>query len=171
MPTFGITPVTGFPPVTDDGFPRFIQFQEEGTEVGNRSVENLNFTNGAELSVSSDGSTVTVDLSSAGGNLSWRDVPGDTTLLAADAKNGLSLSGTSGTQTVTVPGGDVDLPVGTAILLFQYGAAPVQVVPVSGVALLFREELSATLAGQYATATLIKHAADEWLLCGDLAEA
>ncbi len=76
MPTFGITPVSGFPPVTDTGFPRFIQWREDGSDVGSRSVENVNFTGDVALSVSSDGATVTVDVTggSTPGDLPWLSV-------------------------------------------------------------------------------------------------
>ena len=84
MATFGITPVTGFPPVTDEGFPRFIQFQVDGNDVGGRSVENVNFIGDVSGTVSSDGSTATFDIGVPGVN--WTDVPGDYTLTDDDVE-------------------------------------------------------------------------------------
>lgn len=165
MATFGITPVTGFPPVTDDGFPRFIQFQVDGNDVGGRSVENVNFVGDVSGTVSSDGSTVTIDVTGGSGSPSWRDAGSDTTLQAADANNGISFSGVSGAQILIVE--DV-LSEMQAVLLLAYGGATVQVVGASGVEVLVRDGLLAELAGQYATATLIKRAAGVYVLCGDL---
>lgn len=170
MPSFGITPASGYPPATDQGFPRFIQWQINGVDVGSRAlVETVNIVGGAEGSVNSGGDTATIDLSGVGGAMTWRDVPGDYTIVAADGGNALSASGTSGMQTITIPDdGGANIDVGNAILIFQYGAGGVQVVAQSGVTLLVRSGLVAELAGQYATATLIKHAANVWLICGDL---
>lgn len=165
MPSFGITPVTGFPPVSDDGFPRFIQFQVDGVDVGNRSVENVNFTGDVDLSVSSDGGTVTVNVAGGSGSPSWRDVESDAVLQATDADKGISFSGVSGAQILVVE--DV-LSEMQAVLLLAYGGATVQVVGASGVEVLVRDGLLAELAGQYATATLIKRAAGVYVLCGDL---
>jgi hypothetical protein len=167
VPTFGITPVSGFPPVTDTGFPRFIQWQEAGIDVGNRSVENVNFTGDVDLSVSSDGATVTVDVTGGGSTTpSWRDAASDTVLEAADAGNGISFSNTSGAQILTVE----DVFSGAhAVALLAYGGATVQIVGASGVEVLVRDGLLAELAGQYAVATLIRRSAGVYILCGDLA--
>lgn len=169
MPSFGITPASGYPPATDQGFPRFIQWQVDGVDVGSRAlVETVNIVGGAEGTVNSGGDTATIDLSGVGGAMTWRDVPGDYTLVAEDAGNGIATTGVSGNQTITVPADDVVIPVGSAILLTQYAAGGVLIVPVSGVTLLVRAELAAQLAGPYAVATLLKKAANTWLLCGDL---
>lgn len=105
--------------------------------------------------------------------MTWRDAENDTVLVYADAENGVATTGTTGMQSVTVPAdtGDaaVDLPDGTCVVLFQDGAAPLEVQAESGVDLLYRSDTFTTrLAGQYATATLIKRSANTWLLCGDL---
>lgn len=170
MATFGITPVTGFPPVTDDGFPRFIQFQVDGNDVGGRSVENVNFVGDVSGTVSSDGSTVTVDIGVPGVN--WTDVPGDYTLTDDDVDAGIAATGVSGTQVITIPGDDeLDADVGRAILLYAEGGATVQIAPASGVTLRYRDAFIAEIAGQFGIVTLIKRAANEWLLCGDMAAA
>lgn len=65
MPTFGITPVLGFPPASDEGFPRFIQFQHDGEDVGDTTVEVVNFTGNVEVSVDSTGTILTVHVGAA----------------------------------------------------------------------------------------------------------
>lgn len=170
MPSFGITPASGFPPPTDQGFPRFIQWQVDGVDLGSRAlVETVNVIGGAEGSVSSDGGTATLDLSGVGGGMTWREVAGDYTLVAGDAGNGLAATGVSGAQTITIPGEDVQIAVGKAILVYAEGGGGVQFAPVSGVTLRYRDAFLAEIAGQFGVATLIKRAADEWILCGDLA--
>lgn len=105
----------------------------------------------------------------------FADVPGDHTIAAADFGNGLSTSGTTGSQHITVPDdsqlGSGDLN-GKTVLIYQEGAAAVDVLPVSGVNVRVRSPLLSSSAGQYATLTLIhtRHA-NEWVLCGDLASA
>jgi len=65
MSTFGITPVTGFPPASDEGFPRFLQFQQDGVDVGDTTVEVVNFTGNVEVSVDSTGTILTVHVGAA----------------------------------------------------------------------------------------------------------
>lgn len=172
MPSFGITPASGYPPATDQGFPRFIQWQVDGADIGSRAiVETVNVIGGAEGSVNSGGDTVTLDLRAVGGDLTWREVPGDYTLVAADANNGIAATGVSGAQTITIPGEDVEIAVGKSVLVYAEGGGGVQFVPVSGVTLRYRDAFLAQIAGQFGIVTLIKRAADEWLLCGDMAAA
>ena len=52
MATFGLTPVSGFPPVSPDIFPQGIQFQEDGVDVGDRTVDTVNFSVGAAFAMS-----------------------------------------------------------------------------------------------------------------------
>lgn len=40
---FGLTPVTGFPPVTPDEFPNFIQFRADGTNLGGPDADVVDF--------------------------------------------------------------------------------------------------------------------------------
>lgn len=49
--TFSMTPVTGFPPTTPDEFPQGLQFQYDGTNVGGRDIDTVNFVPGDGLSV------------------------------------------------------------------------------------------------------------------------
>lgn len=41
--TFGINPVTGFPPAAADDFPNFIQFQWNGVNLGGPDADTVNF--------------------------------------------------------------------------------------------------------------------------------
>lgn len=167
--SFGITPVSGTVPATSETFPDFIQFQANGANLGAADADTLNFVGGTVTRGTGESSgTVTVDVS----GFSWNDEPGDYTLALTDALHGVSTSGTTGAQTIFVPGdsGDstLDFADGASIVIYQEGAAAVEIVPVSGVTVRVRAGLTLTLAGQYATVTLIKRRANEWVACGDL---
>jgi len=58
-------------------------------------------------------------------------------------------------------------PIGAQIILSQYGAGQVTVVPDTGVTLRSSGGKTKT-AAQYAMATLIKRGINEWYLAGDL---
>lgn len=166
MPGFTITPVTGSAPPAESDFPRFLQFQLDSEDLGDTSVETVNFVGNVDATLSTDGSSIEVDV---GAGFSWRDVSADHTLDLTDADSGISTSGNSGAQVITIPSdGQVDFRDGTSIMVMQYGAAPVSFVAASGVQLLVRSGLLAALSGQYATATLIKRTANVWIVCGDL---
>lgn len=171
--SFGITPVSGTVPATSETFPDFIQFQANGTNLGAADADTVNFVGGSVTRGTGESSgVVTVDFS----GFTWRDEPGDYTLVAADANNGISTSGADGdAQAIFVPGdtGDVtvDFADGASVVVYQEGAAIVDFVPVSGVIVNVRSGLSLTLAGQFATVTLIKRRANEWVACGDLSVA
>ncbi len=171
MATFSITPVTDFPPPDADAFPNFIQFQADGVDLGLADADTVNFTGGlrATRGTGESSSLVTV----RGALLSWRDSANDTTLTLADAGNGVAMTATSGEVFVTVPAdtGDetVDFLAGEAVLIFAAATARVTVVSESGVELQYRSAaLTNSLAGEFSTATLIKRAANTWVLCGDL---
>lgn len=169
MSSFAITPVTGFPPVSDEGFPRFIQFQENGDDVGSRSVENLNFTGNVTATVSADGATVTVRL----GGLTWTELANDYTLALTDANQGLAFTGNSGVQYLTVPANaNVAFVPGDAVLVLQDGGASVHIVPVSGVDLIYRSSaFNPNTAGEGAALTLIYRGGDRWVVTGDMESA
>lgn len=165
--SFSITPVTGSPPPVAGDFPRFLQIQLDGADVGDTSVETLNFVGNVNVTLSTDGSTATVDV---GAGFAWAEVAGDHTLALADMDSGLRTTGNSGGQVITIPSdGDIDFESPPSIVVFQHGAAPVSFVPSSGVQLLVRDGLLAQTAGQYSTATLMWVEANTWTLCGDLA--
>lgn len=168
---FGMTPMSSvYPAPATEEFPNFLEFRANGEALGGRDADTVDFIGGRVTRGTGDNSgVVTVVL----GGMTWRDVENDTALVYADAENGVATTGTTGMQSVTVPAdtGDaaVDLPDGTCVVLFQDGAAPLEVQAESGVTLLYRSDTFTTrLAGQYATATLIKRSANTWLLCGDL---
>lgn len=71
-------------------------------------------------------------------------------------------------NTITIPTNtSVPFPVGTQILLSQYGAGQVTIVPDTGVTLRSSGGKTKTSA-QYAMATLIKRGTNEWYLAGDI---
>lgn len=168
MSSFSLTPLGTFPPPAPQDFPVGVQWQQDGTNLGDRTVDTINVTGGLEATrgTGETANVLTVVGDGSASSLTWRDVGADTTIAAEDAGNGISTSGNTGDQIVTVA--DV-LADGEMVLIYQAGAAPVSVVPASGVTLNIRSGLTDTLAGQYATATLIKRSAGNYILCGDLA--
>lgn len=71
---------------------------------------------------------------------------------------------------ITVPpDADVDVPIGAAISVEQGGAGQVTFVAGSGVTIRTPETLK--LAKQYAVGTLVKKAANQWTLAGNLEAA
>lgn len=174
MPSFSVTPVGPFPPVNSGDFPNFLQWQWEGDDLGEPDVDTVNLTGGVEATrgTGENANTLTLDFSGGASEVAWRDVPGDTTLAITDNGNALSTSGTSGAQNVTIPldtgNTAVDLPIGASTLIYQEGAADVNILAEGGVTLNVRYGFTATIAGQYGIVTLLKRAADDWILCGDM---
>lgn len=71
-------------------------------------------------------------------------------------------------STVTVPANaTVPFPVGTVVDVWQYGAGQVTLAGATGVTLRSRGGALRTSA-QYGRARLVKRAADEWVVTGDL---
>ena len=89
------------------------------------------------------------------------------TLVLTDA--GKEIQFTNGSAvTLTIPtNAVVAFPIGTEILLVQYGAGAVSVTPAVGVT-LYSTSSYRTLYEQYSAAILIKQATDTFLLAGDL---
>lgn len=172
---YGITGLGGFAQQAPEDFPRFIQFQEEGVDLGDNAVEVVNFTGAAVTATRGTGEntdTLTVDVGAPA--LTWIDTPGDYTLEKSNAGNGLATSGVTGVQTITIPADtgdtDVDFVDGNAVLVYQEGAAAVAFATAVGVTLDYRATaFLAEIAGQGGIITLIKRSADKWLICGDLA--
>ena len=89
------------------------------------------------------------------------------TFVLGDA-NSLVETSSGAAVTLTVPPNSaVAFPVGTSIVIRQYGAGQVTISPGAGVTLRSRGGALKT-AGQYAEATLTQRAADEWVVTGDL---
>ena len=100
--SFGITPATGFPPQASDEFPNYIQFQNQGTDLGLPNVDTVNF--GRNLTASrgtgENANAVTV----VADTFTWSDVAGDYLLDAGDLGNGIRATHTTGLLVITVPG-------------------------------------------------------------------
>jgi hypothetical protein len=72
-------------------------------------------------------------------------------------------------NTVSVPtDASVNFPIGAQINITQYGAGKTQVVAVTPATTSIRSTPGSYLRAQYSSATLIKRAANEWYLIGDL---
>ena len=171
MATFGLIPMLGaYPTPPAEDFPNYMQFRAGGVDLGGRDADTVDFIGGLVTRGTGDNSgVVTVVI----GGMVWREVENDTVLTKADAEGGVATTGTTGMQSITVPAdtGDsaVDLGNGACVVLFQEGAARLEVHAESGVTLLYRDEaFNPAAAGQYATMSLIKRDANTWVLCGDL---
>ena len=89
------------------------------------------------------------------------------TLVLADANKLVTQSNASGITTTIPPNTDVAFQIGDQVNLLQLGAGQVTVAPGSGVTIR-SEGTKLKLKGQYAAATCIKIASDEWVLVGNL---
>ncbi len=171
MPGFSITPVSAFPPVSDDGFPRFIQFQWDGVAVGDRAVENLNFTGPGVTNVTVNSAGSTVDVEIEGNPFAWVEAEGDYILGLADVNCGVATIGNSGSQQIIIPQeSEVAWVDGDAILVLQDGGARAEIVcGASGMELIYRPAaFNPYTAGQGAILTLIYRGSDRWVVCGDM---
>lgn len=165
---FGITPATGFPPQASDEFPNYIQFQNQGTDLGLPNVDTVNFGRNltATRGTGENANVVTVVADA----FTWTEATNDYLLSSDDLGNGVKATHNSGPVVVTVPG-DTELGITTedvSVLIMQAGAGSVSVVGQSGVTVNVRSALLPQTAGQYAVLSLIHTGADEWVLCGDL---
>jgi hypothetical protein len=89
------------------------------------------------------------------------------TLVLGDASKLVEMN-VAGANNLTVPpNSSVAFPVGTQILISQYGAGQTTVVAGSGVTIRSKSG-NLKLSAQYVGATLIKIATNEWYLIGDL---
>lgn len=173
MPSFSVTPVGPFNPATDEGFPQFIQFQDEGADLGGPDADTVNFTGSSVNVTRGTGENENVITVGIGGSpFTWREVPGDYILEYDDRENGIATTSTTGIQSITIlPDTGIsgeDFLTGDAVLIFQEGVAQAEIVVSSGVQLLYRSDFTPTTAGQFAILTLIKRGLDTWLLCGDM---
>jgi hypothetical protein len=167
MTAFSVSPAgnTPFPAQTDEGFPQFIQFQSNGTDLGGPDADTLDFGPGltATRGVGENANIVSVEVA-----VGFRDVYGDDSLLVADAGNAINLRGTSGFQTITVDSGTL-LP-GQSVLVIQRDVAQGEIVVASGMTLLYRDtQFLAMTAGLGAAITLLMCEDGLTLLvCGDM---
>lgn len=89
------------------------------------------------------------------------------TLVLADAGKHVEMNVASANNLTVPPNSSVAFPIGTQILLSQYGAGQTTVVAGSGVTIR-SNGAKLKLTGQYAQATLVKRATDEWYISGNL---
>jgi archaellum component FlaG (FlaF/FlaG flagellin family) len=88
------------------------------------------------------------------------------TLASADVGKVVTLSNTSAITLTIDTNANVPVSTGASVTLVQYNTGQVTVVGAGGVTL--RSTPGAKLRAQYSAGSLIKIAADEWLLVGDL---
>ncbi len=101
-------------------------------------------------------------------NLSLNAQTGTTyTLVLADAHKLVTQSNASAITTTIPPNSSVAFEIGDQVNLLQLGAGQVTVAAGSGVTVR-SEGAKLKLKGQYAAATCIKIASDEWVLVGNL---
>ena len=153
MTTFSVSPVGPFPPATDLGFPDFLQWLLNGVNVGDTSVAFVNLIGSVDATIGTGEETDVLTINVGGVAppptptpevITWRDVPGDTTLV-------------------------IGLPTGASVLIYAAGDATVALAAAGGVTLNVRVAFGASLAGQFAVATLLKRATNLWIACGDMA--
>jgi len=90
-------------------------------------------------------------------------------LALTDANKMIEMNIASSANTVSVPtDASVNFPIGTQINIVQYGTGKTQVVAVTPATTNVRSTPGSYLRAQYSSATLIKRAANEWYLIGDL---
>lgn len=88
------------------------------------------------------------------------------TLALADAGAVVEFTAATAVTCTVPPNSSVPFPVGTLIEVAQYGAGQVTVAAGAGVTI--RTPATLTSRAQYATLSLRKRAADEWVIAGDL---
>jgi hypothetical protein len=168
MPSFAITPTSGFPPAASSDFPNFIQWQDTGVNLGGPTVDTVNLIGNvhATRGTGENANKLTIFVVAP---LVWAESYSDFRLTLEQAENGVAMLAVSGAVNVVIPANsNVDFPIGTSILVYAAGGADVHILADSGIALRLRAGLNPQLAGQYAIATLIQRAIDEWIVCGDL---
>jgi hypothetical protein len=168
MPTFSINPTSGFPPAASSNFPNYLQWQQNGVNLGAPTVDTVDLVNGI-TATRGTGENANVLTVSANQGLTWNHQTTAYQLALSDANNGVAMDVIGEVTTLTIPNSsDVPFIEGTSILIYNEGVAIVQVAAASGVVLHVRLGLSANLAGQYAVATLLYRSPNVWVLCGDL---
>lgn len=90
------------------------------------------------------------------------------TLALTDSGKFVTQSNASAITTTVPPNSSVAFPIGTQVNLLQLGAGQVTVAAGAGVTIR-SEGSKLKLKGQYATATCVKIATDEWVLLGNTA--
>lgn len=101
-------------------------------------------------------------------NLALNTQTASYTLVLADAGKHIEMNVGSANNLTVPPNADVAFPIGTQILISQYGAGQTTIVAGSGVTVRSADS-KLKIAKQYAQATLVKRDANEWYLSGNLA--
>jgi hypothetical protein len=172
MATFGITPVSGFPLPQSEDFPQFIQFQENGEDLGAPDADTLNFANGvtATRGTGENANVVTVTAEGGGGAgpITWRSAAASTTLVLADAENGVAMNG-GASAVVTIPThAAVAYDTGVSILLLWESGVKPTIDPAVGVTLTIDPSFEASIARLNGVVSLINRAVNSWVLAGDM---
>lgn len=89
------------------------------------------------------------------------------TLALTDNSKLVEINNAGAVNLTIPPNSSVAFPIGTQILIAQYGAGQITVVPDTGVTLRSSGGKTKTSA-QYSMATLIKRGTNEWYLAGDI---
>lgn len=89
------------------------------------------------------------------------------TLALTDAGICVEMNNASANTLTVPPNSSVAFPVGTQILITQYGAGQTTIAAGAGVTIR-QADAKLKLAKQYAQASLVKRATDEWVLSGNL---
>lgn len=124
-----------------------------------------------------DGETAFADLPSLGGpggdsgTLTISEQTASYTLVLGDAGNRIEMNVADANALTVPPDSEVAFPVGTVIEVGQIGAGQTTITAGTGVTIQVYSTSTLALAGQWASASLLKRATDEWVLTGDLAAA
>ena len=126
------------------------------TAISSGVIVNADISSSAAIEISKI-ADVTIDTKTANYTLALTD------------KNKFIEMNLSSANTVSVPtNGNVAFPIGSQIHITQYGTGKTQIVAVTPATTTIRSTPGTYLRAQYSSATLIKRAADEWYLVGDL---
>lgn len=143
--------------------PSSIKISEEGAFKA--SQPEINFT--GDVTVTNDATNNKVDVS-VNPLITTNRQTDSYTLVLTDADKLIEMNKATANTLTVPPNSAVAFPIGTAILVTQYGAGATTIAAGSGVTI--RSAAGALgLSAQYAGASLIKIATNEWYLNGSIA--
>lgn len=141
-----------------------LSVQEDGVGVAS-GVNTINFL--GEVAVSDEGGgEVNVTVSSASSEVTVENKVANYALVLADAGSVIRMNVASANDLTVPTNASVAFPVGTIINVRQAGAGQTTLVASGGVTI--NSPATLKLTGQHSSASLLKVAADEWDLTGDL---
>lgn len=159
-----LTPGEGFL-IYDEGANRYMRFS--GTEwLPLLPMPTGTGDTGKALLVSADGKSFEIGVPPAPTTIPVNNESGSYSLVLGDAGGYVRIASATAVNLTVPTNAAVPFPVGTVIQLRQAGGGQITVVPGSGVAVNTAETLKLRKEGS--SASLIKVAADEWDLTGDL---